>query len=224
MIIPSAIRLQLGFDPESALFLDSFDEPVGSKILEVGAHDSPLAKMMAETGFRVVSVDLRPYDHGTHPYHKHIIGDFCNLPKEFWQEHRETFDCAFSVSALEHFGLGTYGEKKAFNYDVIAVRYIWDLLKEGGSFYLTVPFGSRFVEKTPDWRVYDFPNLMERLIQDFSMEKFGVANCDTYKSMGREVKAGEPVTLLDVLINHNGSPCISAFLKLRKMSVKREAK
>ena len=56
------IQAYKNFDPESRLFFADFDEPQGSKILEVGSQHSPIASMLAKCGFHVTGVDLRDSD------------------------------------------------------------------------------------------------------------------------------------------------------------------
>ena len=138
MIITEAIRSQYHtFDPETSCFLDFFSEPEGSRILEVGAHDSPISKMLAESGFDVESIDLRPYDFPIVEGHHHYVGDFLNF-----HGGQECYDCIVSISAIEHMGLGTYREGMELRMgDVIAMRNIWNLLRDGGPCYISVPFG-----------------------------------------------------------------------------------
>lgn len=224
MKIPTEIRDKYTkYDPETALFLDQFDEEVG-KLLEVGSHDAPIASMLSESGFRVFGVDLRECDQNKN--YTHIVGDFCNLPNEFWMVHRNSFDVVVSVSALEHFGLVTYNEGALCRmYDVMAVRYMWDALREGGVLYVTVPYGGRYVEQPTHWRTYDWSSLVDRIIQDFSVELFVVAAVEEFKSISKIIKPNESnLNFMDVLLRINGEPFISVLLKLRKGGTKRKYK
>lgn len=197
-------------DPEADLFLDFFDEEPGTSVLEVGAHDAPLASMLMRSGFYVTSVDLRPTD-GPQD-HPHIVGDFCNLDINLLPRP----DCVFSVSAIEHFGLGGYGDARKAYYDVIAMRRIWELLNLRGVCYLTVPFGGKYVEVQPHWRCYDWGSMAERLIQDFKLEGFLLRVVQGHEMNGVQRRVGDDVSMMDVMNNLSGTPFISALLKLRK--------
>lgn len=52
----------------------------------------------------------------------------------------DTFDAIVSLSAIEHIGLGHYGDPKHPDGDSIALANAWRWLKPGGWFYLDVPY------------------------------------------------------------------------------------
>lgn len=230
-------------DADTALFLDLFNEPAGCKILEIGAHDEPVAIILANSGHKVIGVDLREPDpsfpppsnvitatHGNQSSFigegnfEYIRGDFCNLPREFWSVHRGTFDVVISLSALEHFGMGTYqeGPTNCF-YDVLASRYIWDALKEGGRCYLTVPFGKDYMENWPHWRVYNWNAIHARLIQDFSLiGDIRACVAEGVTMNGNRVAVGGLSNVNDIL-NNSGNPSVSALVKMQKITKQRIA-
>jgi len=203
------------FDPESAFFYDLFDEPQGSRILEVGAHDAPTASMLSKCGFKVTGIDLRECDQEQN--YEHIIGDFCQMPESFVKENLGKFDSIISVSSIEHFGLGTYKEGNYRSHlDFVAMRKIYDYLRVSGTCYISVPFGGKFVELAPHWRVYDFANLKERIIQDFNLEFISFKICEEIFLFDRVYKTGEIIDFSHALFNLSGSPAISVCMKLRK--------
>lgn len=200
-------------DPEANFFIRNFNQKPPAKVLEVGSADNKVACMLASAGFDVVGIDLRPY--AFKHKHKHIVGNFLNMPAEFWEEYRGKFDVVFSISAIEHFGLGTYGEVGGFPLaDVVAVRYIHDLLKVGGTCYLTVPYGGRFVTVGPHWRVYDWETVQDRLVQDFKLEWWAVQCSEAFETY----TACEAVSDRVPLKLMNGQPYCSIILKMVKVS------
>jgi SAM-dependent methyltransferase len=210
-------------DPEAEFFLDYFaEDPNDSpRVLEVGANDNKLATMLIKSNFEVVSTDLKEYEgkeNNNFWEHLHFVGDFCD--QKWFKEslkieclgYLQPFDLIYSVSAIEHFGLGAYGEGfyKPY-YDVIACRYIYDLLKPGGVAYISVPYGGRFVEYGNHWRVYSDSELRGRIVQDFKVEwtrfrvvEWNLPNC------GQEPSQSYIQSLV------NGEPYVSVLLKLRK--------
>lgn len=216
MKIPDTIRKQYTtFDPEADLVFQNFDEPEKSKILEVGSQDCPIASMLAKCDFQVVGVDLRTWDQEKN--YTHIQADFCRLPIPFLRENLGTFDSAISISTLEHFGLGTYQEQFTFEYyDVLASRYVYDLLRSGGTFYLTVPFGGKYVANKPHWRVYDWASFGDRLCCGFILEKFYISVVEEITIDGRKYSPGENIAIETALANISGFPNIACFAKLRK--------
>lgn len=218
MIISKELRSTYKtFDPESDIFFDIFDEDVNSKVLEVGSQDSPIGSLLAKSGFKVTGVDLRPLDQEKHPNYTHITGDFCKLPAEFYKENYGSFDCVVTVSAIEHFGLQTYGEPSFREYyDVLALRYIYDLLKPGGVCYLVVPFGGKHINYGNHWRVYSWATLHDRLIQDFYLEYFYLRCIEKMYVRGETIEPGTPVDFLTANLNIFGFPQVGALCKLRK--------
>lgn len=215
MKIPSNILSKYKtFDPEADLFFSEFNEDVGGRVLEVGSQHSPIASMLSEMGFSVVGVDLRDSDQERN--YLHIKSDFCKMPRDFYTNIGQ-FDIAISISAIEHFGLNTYGEGPYRRYyDVVAMRKIYDFLRPGGVCYITVPFGGKYVENNPHWRVYDYASFLERIVQDFSIEVFFTQVCENLFINGRDYKAGEKIDVGATLLNIYGFPNISCFAKLRK--------
>lgn len=159
-------------DVDAEMFWEAFN-PDGMKvILEVGCNDSYVANMLFELGHGVNGVDLRPYgasgegvmSHGCN-YH-FMQADFNTVDLSFFHG---IFDVAVSISAIEHFGLGTYGEQPSPDADVVAMRKIYNLLRPGGECYVTMPYAKDFVVWGTDWRVYNEAALKARIIQEFEV-------------------------------------------------------
>lgn len=213
-------------DVEANFFASRFDEAGAVlRILEVGAHDAPITHWLAQKGHKTYSLDLRPYDGPVHECHvRHVIGDFCELPDAVNREFIGLFDVIVSVSALEHFGLGTYGEGAAHPYlDVIAARKAYEYLRPGGRFYVSVPVGGRYVSHHPHWRVYSWDALMERIVQDFDVAWFQACVAESLVLNGRAYESGTMATWEAMLMNVHGAPGISGLLKLIKNPEKRRA-
>lgn len=218
-------------DEDTSMLLKTFNEPKGSKIIEIGAHDEPIANILAEAGYDVTGVDLREYcaeqDLGDQEptvecNYNYIQADFCDLPIETLQAFWGQVDCVIAISALEHFGLGTYKEGPInLNYDIIAMRQIWNLLKEDGTVYITVPFGKDFLEVLPHWRVYSMQAIKQRLCQDFTVEKAEVFVADTCELNGKELHKGDPITVGEAMEFSGSPPHVSMILKLRKPKIHR---
>jgi SAM-dependent methyltransferase len=216
------------FDPldvDAYLFCQHFTGKVGAKVLVVGAHDEPSANLLAAAGMDVYGVDLREYDpHLPKCNYHYTRADFCDLPREYVAEHYGMFDYAVALSCIEHFGLDTYGEGGYQPYyDVLAMRQIYNMLKPGGTAYVTVPAGREFLEQTPHWRVYDYPSLLSRLVQDFTLERMVSMVATPIVVDGKPRKPRDVLTQREVATFAGFPPHISTLLVLHKNKAPRLA-
>lgn len=150
----------------------------GARILDFGCSQSPLALHLASLGYRVVGVDLRPYDFA-HPNLQVVEGDF--LESGFAEGE---FDAVVAISAIEHTGLAAYGEPPRGQADRRIVAEFKRVLRDGGRLLFTVPYGRR--GQTSWYRVYDRDSL-GALLAPFTIDKI-----DYYASADRAI--WQPVT------------------------------
>lgn len=126
-----------------------------ARVLDLGCAESTNALEMASFGYDVVGVDMRnlPLEH---PSLQVLRGDITQLPFD-----DESFDVVVSLSTIEHVGLNWYGPTPTNGTDFDVAAEVNRLLKPGGTFLLTVPYGRPVV--TPVHRVYDRGRLDELL-------------------------------------------------------------
>jgi len=136
-------------------------------VLEVGANDEYAANILTDNGYNVLGVDLLPHKLKEKCNYTRKVIDFCGADLE------RCFDCIFSLSAIEHFGLTTYGDKENDlpYYDVVAMHKMYSMLNHGGTCYITVPYGKYHLTHGVHWRVYNKESLRSRIVQKFKVEK-----------------------------------------------------
>lgn len=137
------------------------------KVLDVGCADGGnfLAPTLAALGWQVYGIDIRPFKL-THPNFRHVRGDIrrTDFSDAF-------FDYAYAVSTLEHIGLaGRYGiSRDDAEGDVKAVREVRRVLRPGGIFLVTVPFGVGGIVR-PTERVYS-ATMLSRLLEGWRISE-----------------------------------------------------
>lgn len=149
------------------------------------------------------------------------VGDFLKI-KAFgeglwkWGE----LDAIWSLSAIEHFGLGVYAKSGMDNvrdadYDIEAMMKIGDMLKPGGHAYITVPYGKQFFVCDGHWRSYCRESIKERIVQDFR-----VLERSFFLSAGAAGIGEPPMEVAgDVADSYDcagHAPHVTVFLKLEK--------
>jgi SAM-dependent methyltransferase len=146
--------------------------PKDSKVLEIGCVDSKVSLELASLGYKVTAYDLRDYEF-THPNLTFIKGDFLknDIPEGY-------FDAAVAISVIEHCGVDIYGGLEKEGLDKLIVKEISRVLKKGGRFILTVPFG--LAGRGGFYRVYDSKALFELL------EGFRIIEERYFKTSGRK--------------------------------------
>lgn len=168
-------------DTDARVFLNAFDGnptiippdgPCGlraTQVLAVGQNEEDTANILTDAGFNVVGYDLRTPRLCEPPRYQHLQKDFVGKSHEDFPD--ESFDYAYSLSAIEHFGLPVYGGTVDPDYDSKAMDRIWDLLRWGGTCWITTPYCKHGHTFMPHWRVYDSVSLHPRIIRKFSVEE-----------------------------------------------------
>ncbi len=109
--------------------------PPPKKLLDIGCVESVASVQLSMLGYDVTGIDIRNY------YYKHKNFKFI---KDDFNRHKfsEKFDVVVDISAIEHFGLHTFSNLELdFDADKKAIKKIYSLLRPGGQFIFTAPFG-----------------------------------------------------------------------------------
>lgn len=116
--------------------------------------------------------------------------DLMNLPQDL----RNYTDSISSLHAIEHFGLGRYGDSLAYNGHVDGINNITQILKVGGKFYFSTPIGRQRIEFNAH-RVFSVRYLFELLSKFYVIDRFN------FVSDAGDLE--ENVQLIDSDINSN---------------------
>ncbi len=97
--------------------------------------------------------------------------DLMTLPKEMINY----CDSISSLHAIEHFGLGRYGDPVDYYGHIKAIDNIHKILKKGGKFYFSVPIGKQRIEFNAH-RVFDVAYLLRLFNNKFKINYFSYVN------------------------------------------------
>ena len=131
--------------------------PKGASVLELGCAEADwMTPMWAlRPDLRLTGIDYRPVKRPGETVQADV------LEYEF---PRAAFDAIVSISAIEHIGLGAYGDPVNPHGDTLTMRRLATWVKPGGWVYFDVPFrDDRFVVTT-NYRAYDWYALADRLL------------------------------------------------------------
>jgi len=97
--------------------------------------------------------------------------DLMQLPKDMIN----SYDSISSLHAIEHFGLGRYGDPIDYNGYLKAIANITKMLKSSGHLYFSVPIGQQRIEFNAH-RVFSVKYLLDLFKNDFKLESFSFVN------------------------------------------------
>ena len=80
-------------------------------------------------------------------------------------------DSISSLHAIEHFGLGRYGDPIDYFGHIKAIKYITAMLKKEGVFYFSVPIGKQRIEFNAH-RVFSVKYLLDLFNDDYTLVSF----------------------------------------------------
>ena len=115
----------------------------------------------------------------------------CMSPNFPWTDY---CDSVSSLHAVEHFGLGRYGDPIDVNGHIKGLNNISKMLKSGGTFYFSVPIGPQRIEFNAH-RVFSIRYLLDYFSEEYNLLSFSFVDDkgDLHKF----------IHLNDDLINHN---------------------
>ena len=102
-----------------------------------------------------------------------VQADLMNLNKKFIS-YTDSLSC---LHALEHFGLGRYGDPVDFDGFVKGFENMKRILAPGGKFYLSVPIGPQRIEFNAH-RVFDVVTILSLLEEYFQLDCFSYVGDD----------------------------------------------
>jgi SAM-dependent methyltransferase len=86
-------------------------------------------------------------------------------------------DSVSSLHAIEHFGLGRYGDKLDYNGHLKGLKNIYEMLKKNGKFYFSVPIGPQRIEFNAH-RVFSVKYLIELIQNRYRIDSFSYVKDD----------------------------------------------
>ena len=90
-----------------------------------------------------------------------------NIDKSFY-EYCDSISC---LHALEHFGLGRYGDPIKYDGYMDGINNIYQMLKPNGKLYLSVPIGPQRIEFNAH-RVFSVKFMIDEVLTGFSLDNF----------------------------------------------------
>jgi len=86
-----------------------------------------------------------------------------------------SYDSISTLHAIEHFGLGRYGDPIDYNGHLKAIENLTKMLQTGGKFYFSVPIGSQRIEFNAH-RVFSIQYLLNLFKTNFKLNSFSFVN------------------------------------------------
>jgi len=136
-------------------------------VFDIGSRmDGYIAHLLAME-VQVTLLDIRPFLHKVEgvDFIQTDAMDMSNIPDE-------SIETLSSLCALEHFGLGRYGDLIDYNGWKKSLHAIKRKLKIGGTFYLSVPVGSEERVQFNAHRIFKPLTIVNELVPELSLYEF----------------------------------------------------
>ncbi len=118
--------------------------------------------------FRTIEViDIRPL-HVNIQNIRFLQGDMMGALPDRFVSYCDSVSC---LHALEHFGLGRYGDPVRFDGHLIGLENLTQMLRPGGRFYFSVPVGPLRIEFNAH-RVFSIQYLLDMIKPEFDIASF----------------------------------------------------
>jgi len=118
--------------------------------------------------FRKIEVfDIRPQTNNVHNI-RFVQADLMGDINESLIDYCDSISC---LHALEHFGLGRYGDHVKYDGYLDALSNIYKILKKNGKFYFSVPIGKQRIEFNAH-RVFSVGYLLELFEGNYHIDIF----------------------------------------------------
>ena len=116
---------------------------------------------------RIVVFDVRPLSSGIRNV-EFVRVDISAPLASYLHDYCDSISC---LHALEHFGLGRYGDPISYDGHIAGLLNIHQILQKGGKFYLSVPIGPQRIEFNAH-RVFSIQYLARLLQTDYRIDRF----------------------------------------------------
>ena len=135
------------------------------KHVDIGSRTDGFVTHVAS--YRKIEVlDIRPFSNSI-PNIKFVQADCMQLPAEL----SNYTDSISSLHAIEHFGLGRYGDPIDSNGHLKGLESINKILKIGGKFYFSIPIGPQRIEFNAH-RVFSLSYLLNIFHTSYKIDNF----------------------------------------------------
>jgi hypothetical protein len=111
---------------------------------------------------------------------KNIIFSQLDFMNKIPDEMEESCDSLSCLHAIEHFGLGRYGDTINFNGHLLGMENLHKLLKQGGTLYFSTPIGEPQQVKFHAKRIFSLKYLLKQFNEKYNIKHFSFVNDDGY--------------------------------------------
>jgi len=161
--------------------------------------------------FRHITVlDIRPLENKI----KNISFLQMDIMEPLKNELIESCDSISCLHALEHFGLGRYGDQINYNGYIVGLENIYKMLKFNGKLYLSVPIGLPQRIEFHAHRIFSIKFLLDQFQENYFVENFSLV--DDYGKLHENISLCQKDIDENYRINGNGVNGVGIF-EMRKI-------
>lgn len=160
-------------------------------VYDIGSRMDGYIAHLLSMEVQVTLLDIRPFPHKVEgiDFIQTNAMDLSNIPDD-------SIETLSSLCALEHFGLGRYGDPVDYDGWKKALHAIKRKLKVGGTFYLSVPVGNRERVQFNAHRIFKPLTIVNELLPELELYEFSYIDVPNTRIVTC-IKGGSDIPILN---------------------------
>lgn len=181
-------------------------------VFDIGSRIDGYIAHLLSMEVQVTMLDIRPFSHKIEGINfiQTDAMNMSNIPDE-------SIETLSSLCALEHFGLGRYGDPIDYNGWKKALHAIKRKLKVGGTFYLSVPVGNVERVQFNAHRIFKPITIVNELVPELSLHEFSYIDLPNTRIVTC-LKGRADISALDYATKHRIGEYMTGLFTFKKFS------
>lgn len=182
------------------------------RVFDIGSRMDGYIAHLLSMEVHVTLLDIRPFPHKVEgvDFIQTDATDMSNIPDE-------SIETLSSLCALEHFGLGRYGDPIDYDGWKKSLHAIKRKLKVGGTFYLSVPVGNEDKLRFNAHRIFKPLTIVNELKPDLSLYEFSYIDVPNSRIVTC-FKGGADISPLSRSLPLKNVDCLTGLFTFKKFS------
>ena len=182
-------------------------------VCDIGSRMDGYIAHLLSMEVQVTMLDIRPFSHKVEGINfiQTDAMELSNIPDE-------SIETLSSLCALEHFGLGRYGDPIVYDGWKKSLHAIKRKIKVGGTFYLSVPVGNEDRVQFNAHRIFRPITIINELLPEMKLYEFSYIDIPNTRIV-TSLKGGDDISVLDYVTKTQLGKYLTGLFTFKKLSI-----